>query len=115
MSSDIRLIQLSHHVAINDEVMKKITLIRDLSPEYEDDNLKSDGRILCVHCQRRLGGVLEYQDTEFPLIKIKYFRVIDRSDQRNSFKKWKHVNFKVEKMSLNELDRIVQIRDDYTY
>lgn len=114
MSSDIRRVQLSHHIAVDEDVPNRLIFIRGPSPKYVDEDLKHDGSIKCGDktCQRKLGGVCEYEKTEFPMIAIEHFRVVNRYGQARTFKKWKFVNFKVTQFTMEDLNRIVVMRNN---
>ena len=108
--SDIRKIQDAHHVVIDGGASKRLISFRNPHPRFIDDELKFDGAIFCgdVDCQRELGGVCEYKHTEFPLLKIKYFRVVNRNGQGNTFKQWKKANFDIEAFTLDDLREVAE-------
>ncbi|XP_053406756.1 antiviral innate immune response receptor RIG-I-like isoform X2 [Mercenaria mercenaria] len=116
LTTDLRRFQLNHHIVIAEDVQKRLIFLRSPDPRYEEEDFKSDGNIMCDKCQVPIGGVFEFKKTEFPLIKIKRVRVIDRSINKGQvFKIWKKVNFRIEQISSTELERIVLVRDDYSY
>ena len=118
LSSDMRLFHKDHRIVIADDVRKRFIFIRGDEPSYQDKDFKSDGKVLCVECQYRIGGVFEFMRTEFPMINIKKRRikVTDTvSNRPESFKSWKDINFVVEPISANELEHIVKVRDEYVY
>ncbi|XP_053406755.1 antiviral innate immune response receptor RIG-I-like [Mercenaria mercenaria] len=114
MSSDIRRIQGTQHVVIDEAVQKRISWTRNPLPKFKNDPLKYDGSTFCGNskCQQKLGGVCEYHGIEFPLISISNFRVVDKNRQGKTFKKWKSVNFVVEDFSLEQFDEVVEKRNE---
>lgn len=98
MSSDIRKIKKSHHVIVDNTVEERVRMFPGSIPEYEDDDIKSGGELLCRSegCRRNLGGVLEYKSRKFPLVKIQYFRVVYQSGKAETHKKWKNAKFRVD-------------------
>lgn len=110
--SDIRKIQGSHHVAVNEEVPTRLISVRNPQPKFMDDELKFDGAIYCGNedCQRELGGVCEYKHTEFPLLKIKHFRIVDKNGKGATYKQWKKANFQVQSFTLDDLQEVVERR-----
>lgn len=111
-SSDIRKIQNSHHIIIDEDAQKRIISVRSPYPIFMDEDLQFDGGIFCgnVDCQRVLGGVCEYRHVEFPLIAIKNIRVVDKNGNGRTFKKWKKANFEPEQFTLDDLRGIVERR-----
>ncbi|XP_053406754.1 ATP-dependent RNA helicase DHX58-like isoform X2 [Mercenaria mercenaria] len=110
--SDIRKIQGAHHVVVDEEVSERLISFRNPHPRFIDEELKFDGAIFCGNpdCQRELGGVCEYKHAEFPLLKIKNFRVVSRNGVGNTFKQWKKANFEVEPFTLEDLRDVVERR-----
>ena len=113
LSSDIRRIKGTQHVVIDEEVQKRITWSRRPDPRFRNDELKFDGYTFCGNssCKQKLGGVCEYKGTEFPLISISNFLVVDQNNKRSTFKKWKDVNFQVEDYSLEQLQEVIDKRN----
>jgi hypothetical protein len=112
--SDIRKIQEAHHVVVDEAVSTRLISFRNPHPRFIDDELKFDGAIFCgnIDCQRELGGVCEYRHAEFPLLKIKNFRVVNKNGQGNTYKQWKKANFNIEAFTLDDLRRVVERRRD---
>lgn len=113
MSDDIKKIQNSHHVLVNEEFARRLRMIRSPVPEFEEEDLKYDGAVYCSKpdCQGKLGGVCEYKHLEFPLFKIRYLRFVDRNGRNGrNYKKWKKINFYIEPFTLDDLRQIVENR-----
>ncbi|XP_060562666.1 antiviral innate immune response receptor RIG-I-like [Ruditapes philippinarum] len=112
--SDIRKIQEAHHVVVDEAASTRLISYRNPHPRFIDDELKFDGAIFCgnIDCQRELGGVCEYRHAEFPLLKIKNFRVVNKNGQGNTYKQWKKANFNIEAFTLDDLRRVVERRRD---
>ncbi|XP_053406750.1 antiviral innate immune response receptor RIG-I-like isoform X2 [Mercenaria mercenaria] len=110
--SDIRKIQGAHHVVVDEGVSERLISFRNPHPRFIDEELKFNGAIFCgnPYCQRELGGLCEYKHAEFPLLKIKNFRVVSRNDEGNTFKQWKKTNFEVEPFTLEDLRHVAERR-----
>ena len=103
MSSDVKKIQSVHHVCIADDIRERVNSLRSPIPLFEESDMKMDGETSCRNCERPLGGVCEYKGVEFPLLKIAYFRVVDRNGKGSHHKKWKGVSFFIEEISNEDL------------
>ena len=103
MSSDVKKIQGVHHVCIADDIRERVNFARSPLPQFEESDIKMDGATTCKNCQHPLGGVCDYKSIEFPLFKIRYFRVVDMNGKGSHHKKWKGVSFKVEDIEVNDL------------
>jgi hypothetical protein len=119
LSTDIRKFQ-SHHIVIADDVVKRVIYVRDEKPKFEDEKFKSDGKVLCLKCRYSFGGVFEFMNTEFPVMKLKKnnkkMKVTDKVLNKSYlFKAWKEINFVVEPISDKELERVIKSRDEYIY
>lgn len=109
-STDIRKIQNSHHVIIEEDVKSRLISKRDPHPKFVEDELQYDGEIFCGNdgCQHTLGGVCTYKHVEFPLISIKHFKVIDQNGKSERFKQWKKANFEPEEFTLENLHEVAR-------
>lgn len=105
-SSEIRKIQGAHHVCIADTITEKVSWMRDPNPKFKENEMKMDGATECKECDHILGGVCDYKGTEYPLLKIKCFRVVDRNGKGKHYKKWKQAPCMIEEISLDRLKKI---------
>ncbi|KAL4231411.1 Interferon-induced helicase C domain-containing protein 1 [Mactra antiquata] len=115
-SADIRRIQQSHHIVINEDIKSRIIMQRNPYPKFMEDELKYDGDTFCGNpiCQHKLGGVCEYKHVEFPLISIKQFRVKEKDGSSERFKQWKKASFIPEPFTLDNLrDVVIRRRAQY--
>ncbi|WAR22426.1 IFIH1-like protein [Mya arenaria] len=112
LSDDIRVIKGAHHVIIDEEAKRRLILKKGATDFEEPEGAKYGGVLLCANeeCQRQLGSVCTYNCTEFPLMGLKNFRVVDQSGKGRQFKKWNQVNCRLEEFTFDELNAVVAER-----
>ncbi|XP_052772382.1 ATP-dependent RNA helicase DHX58-like [Mya arenaria] len=112
LSDDIRVIKGAHHVIIDEEAKRHLTLKEGAPTFTEPEGAEYGGILYCANeeCQRELGSVCTYKFAEFPLVGLKNFRVVDQSGKGRQFKKWKQVNCRIEEFTFEELDAVVAER-----
>jgi hypothetical protein len=114
MSSDLRKVQDSHHIILNQNVHKRLLSKRFPKPQFveEEQFVERDGRIYCgnLDCLRPLGTMFIYRRVEFPLVSKNNFRVIGKDVLDPTFKKWKDVPFEIMPFTLDDLRIVVRQR-----
>jgi uncharacterized protein YihD (DUF1040 family) len=109
-SSDIRVIQGSHHIVVNEDANGRLLSIRGRNPVIFKDDFISRGVIFCgnKNCQNDLGGICEYRRVEFPLIVIKNFMIEDKHGESDFIKQWKKATFSMKELDIDDLKRVVR-------
>ncbi|XP_052773443.1 antiviral innate immune response receptor RIG-I-like isoform X1 [Mya arenaria] len=109
LSDDIRVIKDAHHVIIDEDAKRRLILRRGAPTFTEPEGAEYGGALYCANeeCQRELGSVCTYKFSEFPLVGLKNFRIVDRFGQGRAFKKWKKVNCRIEEFTFEDLEAVV--------
>ena len=112
MSSDVRVIQDSHHIVVNEDANERLFSIRGRKPVAFKEDFISRGAIFCGNkqCQSNLGGICEYRRVEFPLIVIKKFLIEDKSGENDYVNQWKKAKFHMKELDLEDLKSVVRRR-----
>ncbi|XP_052790518.1 ATP-dependent RNA helicase DHX58-like [Mya arenaria] len=112
LSDDIRVIKGAHHVIIDEEAKRCVTLKKGGPIFTEPEGAQYGGAVYCANeeCQRELGSVCTYKYSDFPLVALQNFRVVDRFGQGHTFKKWKQVNCRIEEFTFEDLEAVVAER-----
>ncbi|WAR22442.1 DDX58-like protein [Mya arenaria] len=112
LSDDIRVIKYAHHVIIDEEAKRRLSLKRGAPSFIEQEGAQYGGALYCANeeCQRRLGSICTYKSSEFPLVDLKNFRIVDHLGKGRSFKKWKKLNCRIEEFTFEDLEAVVAER-----
>ena len=105
-STDVRTIENSHHVVIDDDFERRIKIRPHPNPK-KWENLKLTGAIFCNKCHIPWGIKGVHNKVAFPIIKIANFVITDEFDRRDTCKKWKDAPFSVEPLTPADLSNFV--------
>ncbi|XP_038046269.1 antiviral innate immune response receptor RIG-I-like [Patiria miniata] len=107
---DIKCIENAHHVVLNDTFEDRCRFI-DLPSKSVCADMELRKRIMCDNkekkCTQDWGHQMLYKGCVVNLISPKYFVFKMEKGPNRIFKKWKDAPFKIEKLLLEELDKIV--------
>ena len=103
LARDIRQIQQSHHVILDDTINERVIIESHPNPKNYGDFKKTD-KIFCHNCRYDWGIRAIYKGSRFCVIKIDSFVITNlMNGVRDTCKKWKNAPFPVSPLTPDEL------------
>ncbi len=105
MSDEIRKVEQSHHVVLDDEFNSRIVKEPHPNPKAYDEFCKTH-KVFCGKCKFDWGIVAIYKKIPVPVTKVSSFVLVDQNNKRTTCKKWKDVPFVVQELSPDDLQQL---------
>jgi len=116
-AEDIRVIKDNHHVIIEKDAKSRLRRERGNKPRYtEPEGAEIGGALYCMTdtCRQKLGTLFKYTETHFPLISLKYFRIVSEEGVGRTYKKWRDVPCEIETFTYDDLRGVAESRKEGT-
>ena len=116
-AEDIRVINNAHHVIIDRDANRRLRRERGNEPErIEPEGAEIGGALYCMTdtCQKKLGTLCNYMNTLFPLIALKYVRIVSEEGVGRTYKKWRDVPCEIETFTYDDLRGVAESRKEGT-
>lgn len=104
LASDVRKIQDSHHVVMDLDLLKVVSVEVHPQPTIFD-HFKKVGKLFCKECHRNWGIQALYKGIRMQFIRISAYVVVNPDGTRDTCKKWKDVSFNVSGLMAGELHK----------
>ncbi|XP_056092574.1 probable ATP-dependent RNA helicase DDX58 [Rhinichthys klamathensis goyatoka] len=104
LSDDLRVVQESHHIALDRSMFERFTTFPHKKPKTFCGFSKNK-KMLCGDCKHDWGLIASYLTIQdLPLLKIESFVVQDRVTQEQFyFRKWREVTFAIREFDMKEI------------
>lgn len=111
-SDDVKKIEGSHHVVVDDHLENRVSFARSGSSRYQDETIQFVGKLICKECGGNLGVICIHRTVEFPVLKIENFLIVDTNGRQDTCKKWKSVPFHVAPLTSDDWKTIIKARKE---
>ena len=111
-SDNIRTVKDAHHIVIGDEFAELYDTKENPRFPLKVDDFDFQKNIICKKCKSEWGTIGMYKGMELPLLKIAGFIVEYPNGKQQRTKKWKDVLFKVDPITPDDLEKIINTGED---
>ncbi|KAK7132848.1 hypothetical protein R3I93_019176 [Phoxinus phoxinus] len=104
LSDDLRVVEESHHIALDRSMFERFTTVPHKKPITFCDFTKNK-KMLCGDCKHDWGLIASYRIIQdLPLLKIESFVVQDCvTEEQFYFRKWREVTFAIQRFDMKEI------------
>ncbi|XP_051518329.1 antiviral innate immune response receptor RIG-I-like [Myxocyprinus asiaticus] len=104
LSEDLRVVQKSHHIILDNTIFKRCITIPHKNPKSFDGISKKE-KMLCAECRHDWGIIASYVTIQdLPVLKIESFVLKNRVTQKQLyFRKWRDVTFAIREFDMTEI------------